>query len=204
MRLVFVRHGQTTHNVTDTVQGHTDTELTDRGAAEARELGEQIRNRFEVDAAYASDLTRATRTAELLKLDVSVRTDARLRELDFGDVTGGVLDEFHASNPEYDPSLAELPWRRYPGGESQAAVYDRVRDALTEIVHEHTPDDTVIVVAHHTPTAAALAFVRGEGVESTNAVAVPNCGGFIAEYEDFHWTLSQCPAFAENDPQTDL
>jgi len=67
-RIYLVRHGQTDWNAIGRITTRTDRPLTARGEVAARDLGRylaaDLRVRF--DAAYASPLSRAVRTAELI------------------------------------------------------------------------------------------------------------------------------------------
>ena len=61
-QLYIARHGETVWNREGRIQGHTDVGLSGRGLEQARLLAERLKPvRF--DAAYASDLSRASDTA---------------------------------------------------------------------------------------------------------------------------------------------
>jgi probable phosphoglycerate mutase len=102
-------------------------------------------------ALYASDLSRAYRTATALAdlTGLPIQTDKRLREIDVGSWEGLRGAEIRAQHPD----LAERLWRgedvrRSPTGESPSEVAQRVAEALTEMA-EATPDGSTIVVATH-------------------------------------------------------
>src|SRR3982751_4674804 len=86
-RLVFLaRHGETAWNRAGRWQGKTDIPLSDAGRAQARALGAGLVGRGIV-AVHASDLQRATETAEIIAgmLGIAALTvDARLGERGFG------------------------------------------------------------------------------------------------------------------------
>ena len=65
--LVLVRHGQSEWNLKNLFTGWRDVDLTDKGVAEARAAGRQLKAlglRF--DVAYTSALVRAQRTMDLM------------------------------------------------------------------------------------------------------------------------------------------
>jgi 2,3-bisphosphoglycerate-dependent phosphoglycerate mutase len=63
LRLVVLRHGESTWNRENRFTGWTDVDLTDRGREEAREAGRLMHDqKFEFDVAYTSLLKRAIRT----------------------------------------------------------------------------------------------------------------------------------------------
>ena len=63
IRLVLLRHGESTWNKENRFTGWTDVDLTDKGREEAREAGRLLKAAgFAFDVAYTSVLTRAIRT----------------------------------------------------------------------------------------------------------------------------------------------
>ncbi|GMM52630.1 phosphoglycerate mutase [Starmerella bacillaris] len=66
MRVIFLRHGETTSNAEGRMQGQYDTELNTRGEDQARIVGKALRSDEKIDAVYSSDLKRAYRTAQIV------------------------------------------------------------------------------------------------------------------------------------------
>lgn len=94
MELFLVRHGQTDANANGIVQGWLDTDLNELGQAQAQDAAESFDT--EIDVIYASDLRRATQTAEAFRKkypDVLYFEDERLRERNFGDASGNHRDQ---------------------------------------------------------------------------------------------------------------
>ena len=60
--IIIIRHGETEWNKTGRFQGHSDIALSQEGRAQAAALGRNLAV-DDVDAIYASDLTRAMETA---------------------------------------------------------------------------------------------------------------------------------------------
>jgi probable phosphoglycerate mutase len=81
--LLLVRNGETDWNRDHLWQGHTGPSLNETGRRQARELADRL---ADVAAVYSSDTERACETAVILagKHGLDVRTDARLREVNFG------------------------------------------------------------------------------------------------------------------------
>jgi broad specificity phosphatase PhoE len=150
--LMFVaRHGETAWNLAGRWQGQTDIPLSDAGRAQARALGAALAGRGIV-AVHASDLQRATETAEIVAGMLGItalNVDARLRERGFGCFEGLSREECAARHPE--------AWARYladrratpPGGEPQLEVATRVVAALTEIARApRAADEATLVISH--------------------------------------------------------
>ena len=84
----MIRHGQTYFNKYRRMQGWCDSPLTAVGEQDARNAGKML-NGIDFDAVYASDMTRAMRTAELIlpasgNTDLTVQPIAAFREAFYG------------------------------------------------------------------------------------------------------------------------
>ena len=88
-RLILLRHGQTTYNATNRMQGHLDSPLSETGLAQARSAAELVA-KLGGSKIVASDLQRAANTAQIIadRLGLPVSTDARLRETHLGEWQG--------------------------------------------------------------------------------------------------------------------
>ena len=64
-RMIFVRHGESTGNLDGRFYGNFNGPLTDRGREQARLAAEFLKDTH-IDAAYASDLSRAYETGEII------------------------------------------------------------------------------------------------------------------------------------------
>ena len=98
--LILVRHGETDWNRDGRWQGHADRSLNDRGREQSRALADALAGE-DVAAVYASDLSRARETAEIVaaRLGRPVGVDARLREVDVGGWSGLTMAEIEARFP---------------------------------------------------------------------------------------------------------
>src|SRR3954454_15493726 len=89
-RLVLVRHGQSTYNAQQRLQGQADPPLSDTGRDEARALAGVLPPFEQV---VTSDLARASETAALLGYP-EARRDERWREIALGEWQGRPLADF--------------------------------------------------------------------------------------------------------------
>ena len=67
MKIILARHGETPWNAEGRYQGQEDIPLSPIGQAQARALGERLRD-VRIDRAVASPLVRAVHTAQLATL----------------------------------------------------------------------------------------------------------------------------------------
>ena len=64
-RILAIRHGETPWNVDTRIQGHTDIGLNEEGQWQAQQLAKALASE-DIDAVYASDLSRAFSTAQAI------------------------------------------------------------------------------------------------------------------------------------------
>ena len=154
--LVLVRHGQSEWNLKNLFTGWRDVDLTDKGVAEARAAGRQLKAlglRF--DLAYASALVRAQRTMDLMLEELGQRSlqmirDQALNERDYGDLSGLNKDDARA---KWGADQVHV-WRRSydvapPGGESLKDTAARVLPYyIEEILPRVLRGENVLVSAH--------------------------------------------------------
>ena len=94
LRLVLLRHGESTWNKENRFTGWTDVDLSDKGQEEAREAGRLMSaEKYEFDVAYTSVLKRAIRTLwialdELDMMWIPVYRSWRLNERHYGGLQG--------------------------------------------------------------------------------------------------------------------
>ena len=85
MRIILVRHGETTWNIEGRYQGQEDTPLSERGLRQGHLLAEGLHH-IPIDVCISSPLQRSYQTckfcADLHKLPVA--TDERLLEINHG------------------------------------------------------------------------------------------------------------------------
>src|SRR3954451_21847442 len=97
-RLIIVRHGESTWNAEERLQGQLDPPLSERGREQARALA-GIVNGIPPERVICSDLGRARETAELMGLQPA-RYDPRWREIDIGEWGGRTAAEIDAQGTE--------------------------------------------------------------------------------------------------------
>jgi broad specificity phosphatase PhoE len=150
LRLVLVRHGQTTANaagVLDTkLPGHA---LTEEGHRQAAELVQRLADE-PVVAVYASRALRAQQTAQPVAAQHGLATQilSGVHEVFLGDLEGRGAPEDHQALHELYRSwhCGDLQAAR-PGGESGKQVLDRYLTDVAAIRSAH-PDGTVVLVSH--------------------------------------------------------
>ena len=161
MRLHLVRHGETDINASGRLQGTTNSILTPRGLAQARELAVASLTWNPV-VVFSSPLQRARGVAGAIAdlSGLSVTDEPRIIEMDMGDLEGVTVQEMRDGWPDLYQG-----WRRdassvtMPGGESLGDVQRRAMAAIDEMDERYDADDTVIAVTHNFTIRCIVAAV---------------------------------------------
>jgi len=154
--LILLRHGRTAANEAGLLQGRLNQDLDDLGRQQATDAAAYIADAVgPIDSVVASPLKRAQQTAQAFGVDVE--TNERFIELSYG-IYEGVK---HADVP----SEVWQTWRNDysfvpEGGESLAALDERVRVACADLV-ERAAHENVVVVSHVSPMKSAVAWALG-------------------------------------------
>jgi len=164
MKIILARHGETPWNAEGRYQGQEDIALSPIGEAQARALGERLRE-VRIDRAVASPLARARRTAELALGEARVAmlaTDPGLMEIAHGTWEGLLASEIHERDPQRLQAWRDAPHEvLMPEGESLQHVFDRAWPALVRASEGLGKDDTLLVVAHDAVNRVILCHVLG-------------------------------------------
>ena len=146
MRLVLVRHGETTGRSSIRYFGATDVPLSASGREQVAAAKQQIHVES-LEMIWASSLSRAWQGAQILAPGRSVQLESGFREIDFGRWEGLTREEIEALDPElYSAWQADPLGFDYPEGEARSAFRDRVANGLARLRASGT--DSALVVAH--------------------------------------------------------
>jgi 2,3-bisphosphoglycerate-dependent phosphoglycerate mutase len=170
----IVRHGQSESNVARRLAEEAareeigisvrdvDVELSSLGQEQARAVGQWVRGlplEERPNVVLVSPYRRAIQTARLLceaaeievdRADGSYVVDERLREKEFGVLTGLTRAGMASLHPD-EYALRMLFGKFYhrpPGGESYCDVIMRLRSVLGTITREYASSDRILVVCH--------------------------------------------------------
>jgi 2,3-bisphosphoglycerate-dependent phosphoglycerate mutase len=153
LKLVLVRHGESTWNQENRFTGWTDVDLTEKGRLEAREGGQVLAQEgFTFDVAYTSVLKRAIRTLWIIEdqmdlMWIPVHRSWRLNERHYGALQGLNKAETAAKFGEdqvkiwrrsYDipPPPLTPDDARYPGNEPRYQRLGKEELPLTECLKD--------------------------------------------------------------------
>jgi len=166
MRLLLISHAETDWNVQGRFQGHKDIPLNERGRRQAYALQRYLAKET-IDFIISSDLCRAGETAAIISHPhcLVVRTDARLRELHFGDWEGLTFAEISQREPEaFAAWQASSLYQGPPQGESLTDLARRLNAFLSDRLH-HAEGSTTLLVAHRGSLRTLLCLLLKVPVE---------------------------------------
>jgi alpha-ribazole phosphatase len=165
-RLFVVRHGQTDWNSSGRFQGQTDIPLNPAGVKQAQAIAKRLATEAPA-AIYASDLTRAWQTAEIIRAAIPPErrprliAEPRLREMCFGEWEGLTYNEIQARQPQFLQRWeSDLEHTTPPGGENLLWLAERVQAAYEFILATH-PEAVVVLVAHGGPLQMLITKALG-------------------------------------------
>lgn len=141
--IYFVRHGQTDDNANgNLLTGWSSTPLNEKGIAQAKETAKELKD-VSFDICFCSPLARTRQTLkEILEYhtDLKVIFDDRLKERDYGEVTGkpASICKFRRWNAN-----DKIPFQM----ESVPEIFDRVANFYDEILPKYK-DKNILIVSH--------------------------------------------------------
>lgn len=173
--MLIVRHGESAWNAEGRWQGWEDVPLTSIGESQALERARSLAGTSAFAAAYTSDLSRASRTADIMARHLALATpvrDARLRERH-----GGAWQRH--TRAEIDtlwPGMRDA-WRRGelaspPGGEADDVMLERLDAALGEACAAIEDGSALLLVTHH-----GVLRVLSTRAGAPPSALIPNLGG---------------------------
>ncbi len=185
-RFLIVRHGETSWNVEGRIQGHSDVALSERGVLQAQALARRLAT-VSVDAAYSSDLVRASETAKIVLegRETPLTEEELLRERYYGVFEGLTVEQRQERYPAmFIASIVKDLDFAPTGGESARETLRRMTSVMGELKRKHL-DDTVLVVGHGGSLRSGVMALLELPPESTWKFVMANCSLTIIDtYED--------------------
>ena len=160
IEITFISHSTSVDNEAGVASGHRDVPLSALGEQQARETGARYASQH-FDAVFSSDLQRAYRSVEIAFGDwrsvernpglesrgMIIVRDPRLREVDYGSLTGMANEHLASIRGQH----VETP---FPGGESYQHAVERMRGFLRDLLAAR--DGQSILICGHAATYYAL------------------------------------------------
>jgi len=164
----LVRQGQTDWNLFKKFNGCTDTELNQRGIAQAKILADELSN-FSFDACFCSPQKRALQTCELIYMGTIVFDD-RLSEIDCGEFEG----------TEETADAMDLFWQAIQSGDEGAESLEEFTKRNCEfcdMISKCHRGENVLIVTHSANARIINFYYKGMPKDyDFRKSVIKNCG----------------------------
>lgn len=190
-RFILVRHGQTEWNRIERFRGRVDVPLNETGLAQAAATGQRIAAGWQPAAVYASPLSRAVVTAQVIAahFDLPVLPLDGLIDIDYGDWQGLTPAEARSRWPDLvDAWYATPETVQIPRGESLDALRERATVAIDRLVDRHA-GQTLVLVSHTVVNRVILLTVLRLRNERFWRLRQDNCAINVFEADGGDFTL---------------
>lgn len=212
VKLVLVRHGESTANADNEYTGWNDVDLTKRGVNQAHEAAQLLANiDFQPTAVHTSVLIRAIKTANIICDDLNwlylpIYKTWRLNERHYGALRGHNKDDSRQEygkhqvalwrrsytaippalpQPDHDRRYAHLDPRSVPLAESLAMASKRVMPYFQDqIAPELLNGHDQLIVAHGSTLRALLKYLEAIADDQIDGVEVDNGEPIVYEYDE--------------------
>lgn len=194
-RVILVRHGQSSYNVEQRIQGRLDLSvLTEKGIETARQVGQALKE-ISLAAAYCSPLQRAKQTAEIILSSMenppTLQPQELLREVDLPLWEGMRRDDVKVQFPnDYDC------WKNRPAeffmllennGEITkhypvVSLFAQAKQFWHSVLTRHQ-GETILVVAHNGINRCLTATATGLTPEYYHSIQQSNCGVSVFNFD---------------------
>lgn len=151
VKLILVRHGETTWNKLGKYQGQSDVPLSETGVAQAEQLAAFFPAEH-LDAIYSSDLQRAHLTAEKVAehFGLPIHEEKDLREMNFGVWEGHTFEEIAGRWQEAMENFFRRPdILKIPQGETFSELQARAVARVEEIIAKHEGKAAHVAIFAH-------------------------------------------------------
>lgn len=179
----ILRHGESFSNVKSFYSSwpeSKDGSLTPNGRRQILKIIPKI-NKNKINLIFSSDLLRTKQTAEIIgkKINVKIKYDKRLREVDVGELNGkNFLEARKYFDPESRLTEEEIIFKKFydgfPGGEKYSQTMIRVRDFIKEVEKKYK-NKNILIISHDVPISLLLYSMNGyiffEGVEQKKEIS---------------------------------
>ncbi|MFA0814487.1 MAG: histidine phosphatase family protein [Anaerofustis sp.] len=190
MELYLIRHGERYRNLSeyyDTEKQTMNPPLTPKGILQAERLAKRCAD-IPFDAIYASDLTRAKHTAEIMNETVRTKliiTDA-FREIRVGELNHKTWEDFPELYEQWNSHEEDTP---YPDGENGSMVWERCKPVLADIIGQNP--QRAAVVCHGGTIRVIICGLLGLPMQKRFFIGNPplNCALTILQMQNGRWFL---------------
>lgn len=195
--LYLARHAESEGNARGIIQGHSDFPLTEAGKQQAVRLASQLTD-VTFAAAYASDLSRARQTAEIVaqQQQLTVTTTELLRERHFGtfETAASATSQRELVHllQQYERAVTaqQQPPPLSNGIESDEKLVARSLLFLREVAIAHQ-NQSVLIVSHSGTIRSLLVHLGYWTYEESQSLRIVNTGYVVLDSDGVDFFVRQ-------------
>lgn len=188
MRVFFVRHGQSRHNLEKKASGWSTAPLSDLGHAQARAVAPLLED-VKFDRVFSSDLLRAVQTARDVLPGYEPELSEKLREISVGNISGTLRTELVEKFGEtYTSAVSRHDYTPFDG-EDDDMVYERV-GSFMKFLETLEGCENVAVFGHEGTVHAMMNYVLKTRFE-LKCLRIPNCSVTVFSFDSGRWKLEK-------------
>jgi broad specificity phosphatase PhoE len=204
--IYVVRHGESESNVyahenpdkPASQFGEYGSSLTQKGRDQAHKVAKQLKD-VPLSAIYASDLSRAKETAEIIAIgrNISVITDSTIRELSFGSHMSKTQKKQIEKALDSLDEKGKLAFKYFPNGESGYDAINRFKKFIEKKIHLHK-NKRILIVSH---SYVMRTFLVHEGFAAYTEIpsgSIKNGGYFVIETDGDTYNVIKTNGIARN------
>ena len=207
IRLVLVRHGQSTFNAKGLIQGRTDDSLlSDKGYEEAQKAGKAL-SKINFDKIYSSPLVRAAETAKTIQKSFSkeqkIVYDENLLEVDLSEWSGLKIEEIKIKFPDIypvwknDPENLILKRKDNKTYKPIQELFDQAANFIEDLLKNYLDknDVNILVVGHNAILRCLILFLLGKPKQGFRKIRLENASFSIlniSREENSYKTQIEC------------
>lgn len=151
MKVLLIRHGETSWNSSKKFQGNRDVTLNKVGRMQAHTTGKFLKeNHNDSDAIFTSDLARAYETSLIINnyLNTKLFLRKKLKEININ-LWGGKTYEYIKDKYKRQFNNWQInPNYKLPGLESHYEIKKRVKNEIIRIISKNAGLNKIVIVSH--------------------------------------------------------
>ena len=182
--IILVRHGETDYNLNRIFQGSSNIPLNERGKKQAGYAWNALKD-VRIDAAYASPLSRAFETCQIILGDRNIQPipENGIREICVGKWEGVPIEDLMKNYPEQFNLWMNCPSKfSVEGSESLKQVSDRAVKSFYRIAEENR-GKRVLMVSHMVALSTIMLNVAQIPLDELWNHGVINAGINVIEFK---------------------
>ncbi|MDA9746302.1 histidine phosphatase family protein [Prochlorococcus sp. AH-736-K20] len=207
IRLILVRHGQSSFNAKGLIQGRTDDSLlTDKGYEQALKAGKAL-SKIDFDKIYSSPLVRAAETAKTIQKrfikEQNIVYDENLLEVDLSQWSGLKIEEIKNKFPEIypiwrnDPENLILKRKDNKTYKPIQELFDQATNFIEDFLKTNLDKDdkNILVVGHNAILRCLILLLLGKPKQGFRKIRLENASFSILNIsaaEDSYKTQIEC------------